>query len=262
VSGDPGTSQCTTTSLPQGTDTITATYSGDTNHSGSMGTLSGGQVVNPPPPEVSVTPTSINFGTVYLLDLQEKNVTVKNTGTSPVTFSSVSLTLGSGTNRGDFTYVNFCPKTLQVGKSCILSVVFVARNVGSLSATLNINDNAAGSPQQVALSATVINPRASYSPGSLSFGTVQVGHSSTKSVTLTNTGTTTLDITSVSITGADTGDFTQSNTCPSALAAGTDCILSVTFTPTTTGTRSADLTVVDNAAISTQNVPLSGRGSN
>ena len=262
VSGDPGTSQCVTTTLPQGTDTITATYSGDTNHSGSTGTLSGGQQVNPQPPEVSVTPSSINFGTVHLLDLQEKNVTVKNIGTSPVTFTSVSLTLGSGTNRDDFTFVNFCPKTLEVGKSCILSVVFFARNVGSLSATLNINDNAAGSPQQVGLSATVINPRASFNPGSLNFGTVQVGHSSTKNVTLTNTGTTTLDITSVNVTGTDTGDFTRSNACPSSLAAGTDCIISVTFTPTTTGARSADLTVVDNAAISTQNVPLSGRGSN
>ena len=261
VSGDPGTSQCVTTTLPQGTDTITATYSGDTNHSGSTGTLSGGQQVNAQPAEISVTPSSINFGTVHLLDLQDQNVTVKNIGTSPVTFTSISLTLGSGTNRRDFTWVNLCPKTLAVGRSCTVNLVFFAGNVGSLSATLNINDNAAGSPQQVGLSATVINPRASFNPGSLNFGTVQVGHSSTKNVTLTNTGTTTLDITSVNVTGADTGDFTRSNACPSSLAAGTDCIISVTFTPTATGARSADLTVVDNAAISTQNVPLSGRGS-
>jgi hypothetical protein len=46
VSGDPGTAQCSTSTLPQGTDTITATYSGDSNHNGSGGTLSGGQVVN------------------------------------------------------------------------------------------------------------------------------------------------------------------------------------------------------------------------
>ena len=261
VSGDPGTSQCVTTTLPQGTDTITATYSGDTNHSGSTGTLSGGQQVNAQPAEISVTPSSINFGTVHLLDLQDQNVTVKNIGTSPVTFTSISLTLGSGTNRRDFTWVNLCPKTLAVGRSCTVNLVFFAGNVGSLSATLNINDNAAGSPQQVGLSATVINPRASFNPGSLNFGTVQVGHSSTKNVTLTNTGTTTLDITSVNVTGADTGDFTRSNACPSSLAAGTDCIISVTFTPTATGARSADLTVVDNAAISTQKVPLSGRGS-
>ncbi|MGA9526738.1 MAG: Ig-like domain-containing protein [Terriglobales bacterium] len=46
VSGNPGTASCTTTSLPVGTDTITATYSGDSNHAGGTGSLSGGQVVN------------------------------------------------------------------------------------------------------------------------------------------------------------------------------------------------------------------------
>ena len=46
TSGNPGTATCTTSTLPVGTDGITATYSGDSNHSGSTGTLSGGEVVN------------------------------------------------------------------------------------------------------------------------------------------------------------------------------------------------------------------------
>jgi hypothetical protein len=213
-------------------------------------------------PQISVTPASINFGTTYLRNLKDENVTLKNIGTTAVTLSSVSLTLGSGTNKGDFTLLNLCPKTLAVGKSCNVNVVFFAGNVGSLSATLNVNDNAAGSPQQVSLSATVINPLASFNPSSLSFGTIEIGHSSTKSVTLTNTGTTALDITSVNVTGADAGDYTPSNPCPSSLAPGADCIISVTFTPGATGTRSADLTVVDNAKIGKQNVALMGKGSN
>ncbi len=49
VTGNPGTATCTTSTLPAGTDTITATYSGDSNHSGSTGTLSGGQVVSGSP---------------------------------------------------------------------------------------------------------------------------------------------------------------------------------------------------------------------
>lgn len=190
-----------------------------------------------PAPQISLTPTSINFGTVYLYALKDRNVTVKNIGTSPVTISSVSLTLGSGTNNGDFTFVNLCPKTLAVGKSCIISVVFFAGNIGTLSATLNVNDNAAGSPQQVSLSANVINPKASYNPGSLHFGSVPIGNNSTLDVTLTNTGTTALDITSIGITGANESDFAQNNVCPSSLAPGTNCIISVTFTPSATGTR-------------------------
>ena len=46
TSGNPGVATCTTSSLGVGTDTITATYSGDSNHSGSSGTLSGGQAVD------------------------------------------------------------------------------------------------------------------------------------------------------------------------------------------------------------------------
>jgi hypothetical protein len=212
-------------------------------------------------PQISLTPTSINFGTAYLYALKDKNVTVKNIGTLPVTISSVSLTLGSGTNNGDFTFVNLCPKTLAAGKSCIISTVFFAGNIGALSATLNVNDNAAGSPQQVSLSANVINPKASYKPGSLHFGSEPIGDSSTLGVTLTNTGTTALDITSVGVTGANAGDFVPSNACPSSLAPGDNCIISVTFTPSMAGPRSADLTVVDNAEGGTQNVPLAGRGN-
>ncbi len=58
TTGNPGTATCTTSSLPSGTDTITATYSGDSNHSGSIGTLSGGQVVQ------SGAGTSINVTNV------------------------------------------------------------------------------------------------------------------------------------------------------------------------------------------------------
>jgi len=212
-------------------------------------------------PQVTLTPTSINFGTAYLYTLNDKNVTVKNTGTASLTINSVSVTLGSGTNKGDFTAVNLCPKTLAVGKSCIISVVFFAGNIGSLSGTLNVNDNAAGSPQQVSLSANVINPQASFNPNSLNFGTVKIGHSSTKNVTLTNTGTTALTISSVSTTGPNHGDYVPGNGCPSSLSPGVSCTISVTFTPSATGTRSANLTVVDNAAFSTQNVPLTGKGS-
>jgi hypothetical protein len=211
---------------------------------------------------ITLNPTSINFGTEYLLSAKARNVTVKNIGSSPVTISSVTITPGSGTNSDDFTSVNLCPKTLAAGKSCDIGIFFFAGNIGTLSATLSVNDSAAGSPQQVSLSANVINPQASFNPRSLNFGTVQVDHSSTKNVTLTNTGTTALDITSVNITGADAGDYTPNNACPSSLAPGSDCVISVTFTPSATGTRPADLTVIDNAQVSKQNVPLSGRGSN
>jgi hypothetical protein len=211
-------------------------------------------------PLVSVSPTSINFGNAYLFNVNAAIVTVKNIGTSTVNISNVSLTLSSGTNGGDFSFLNFCPSTLAAGKSCYISVLFFAGNVGTLSAILNVADNAPGSPQQVSLSATVINPRASLSPTSLSFGTITHGTSSTQNVTLSNPGTTALTINSIGITGTNPTDFGESNTCPTSLAAGGNCTIAVTFKPSAAGTFSAKLTVNDNAASGTQNVSLSGKG--
>jgi hypothetical protein len=240
-----------------GTCSVIANQAGNTNYSAAPQVT---QFVNATGPLVSLTPTSINFGTAYLFNVNAAIVTVKNIGTSTVQISNVSLTLGSGTNEHDFSFLNFCPSTLAPGKNCFIIVFFFAGNVGTLSATLNIADNAPLSPQQVSLSATVINPQASLRPSSLNFGTIKVGQSSTQNVTLTNPGTTPLTITSVSVTGANAHDFVPSNACTSSLAPSANCTISVTFTPSARGSRSANLTVIDNAQKGRQNVSLSGNG--
>ena len=87
---------------------------------------------------------------------------------------------------------------------------------------------------------------------------------SSKAVTVTNSGSATLDITSI----ATSGDFaikafkaTKTATpCGSTLAAGASCVVKVTFTPTQTGTRTGDLTFTDNAPSSPQQVTLTGKG--
>jgi hypothetical protein len=211
-------------------------------------------------PQLSINPGSINFNTVYYLNLKSAAVTVKNTGTATVNISKVSLTYGSGTNRDDFTIVSLCPSALAAGKSCVINVFFFAGNIGNLSATLNITDNAPGSPQQVPLSATVINPIPTFKPPVLNLPTTKVGRFCIGDVILTNKGTTTLDISNISITGTNASNFKETNSCSATLAPNASCTIVVTFTPTKTGTAQANLTVKDNAEISTQNVPLTGKG--
>jgi hypothetical protein len=91
---------------------------------------------------------------------------------------------------------------------------------------------------------------------------VEAGHNLTKSVTVTNTGTTALDISNVGVKGADAGDFRSSNLCPSSLAPTDSCTIEVRFAPSSTGSRTATLTVTDNATTSPKSVPLLGKGSN
>jgi len=100
-----------------------------------------------------------------------------------------------------------------------------------------------------------------FSPTSLSFGDQKVGTSSaSKPVKLTNSGTATLTITLIKITGTNGGDFSQTNNCGTSVAAGTSCTLNVTFKPAAKGTRSASLSVTDNATGSPQTVSLMGTG--
>jgi uncharacterized repeat protein (TIGR03803 family) len=105
-------------------------------------------------------------------------------------------------------------------------------------------------------------PFVTLSPTSLSFGNQTAGISSSPLVTtLTNSGNLPLTITSIQINGADSSDFVQTNNCPSSLPPNNSCKISVTFTPTTTGNRSAAVSVADNAPGSPQSVPLTGVGT-
>jgi large repetitive protein len=113
-------------------------------------------MVSPATPQLSVTPSSVSFGTVKRFSLLYKTVTLTNTGTGPVSISKASVTPGAGTGRGDFVAVSSCGRSLASGNSCRIYVVLFALNLGSLSATLNIPNNAVGSPQTVPLSVAVI----------------------------------------------------------------------------------------------------------
>jgi uncharacterized protein (TIGR03437 family) len=91
----------------------------------------------------------------------------------------------------------------------------------------------------------------------LTFPQQAVGSSSAvQAITLTNTGTVPLQISSIAVTG----DFSQTNTCPSGagLAAGANCLIAVTFTPTGRGPRLGAITIASNATATPAVVNLSG----
>lgn len=103
-------------------------------------------------------------------------------------------------------------------------------------------------------------PVVSLSPTSLAFGNQQVGIGNSLPVTLTNTGTATLTIKNVTVTGANGADFTETNTCGKSVVAGGQCTFTVVFTPSWTGARVGSLNITDNASPTTQTVSLTGTG--
>jgi len=104
--------------------------------------------------------------------------------------------------------------------------------------------------------------RTTPAPTSLTFATQLVGTtSSAQSVTLTNYGTATRSISSITIKGVDPDDFAETNTCGSSLASGASCTINITFAPTLRGSRTATLSISNNALGSPQTASLTGTGT-
>jgi len=125
--------------------------------------------------------------------------------------------------------------------------------------------NVALSPAQLqADMATAVggsSPALSLSPISVNFGNVGVGSpSAPASVSATNVGTASLNISSITFTGLQASDFSQTNNCVGTLAPAASCSINVTFTPAGGGTRNGTLSVTDNAPGSPHTVPLTGNG--
>jgi len=96
----------------------------------------------------------------------------------------------------------------------------------------------------------------------LPFGSEPVNQTTAvKKLTVKNVGPNLVNISGVMITGANAGDFAQTNTCGASLSSGASCTFSVTFTPSALGARSATLTLADDDAGSPQTVALTGTGS-
>ncbi len=214
---------------------------------------------------VFASPTNLSFGNQGINSSSSaQNVSLINNTSSALNNIAITFT---GANPADFTQTNTCGETsttngtLAAFSTCTISVTFTPTNTGADSATMNIADSATTSPQLVTLSGT--GTAVAVSPSSLSFGNqTQNTASAAQTVTLTNNGTTALTINSISITGTNAGDFSQTNTCPASLAGGGgNCTISVVFTPTTQAAESATLTIADTDPSSPQTVPLSGTGT-
>jgi trimeric autotransporter adhesin len=210
---------------------------------------------------VSVSPTSLSFGTVNPGSSSAANTVKLSNGTSSsITISGITV---SGGSASDFSISSkSCGTSLGASGSCSVSVVFKPTASGSRSATLSFTDSASNSPQITILSGTAgsTSGSASVSPSNLNWVSVPIGGiGGQKVATLTNSGSTTVAISGVTLGGANPGDFRiYSKTCGSSLAASGSCTANVVFAPTAAGNRSATLNFNDGATNSPQMVTLTG----
>jgi Abnormal spindle-like microcephaly-assoc'd, ASPM-SPD-2-Hydin len=203
---------------------------------GSSGSNSGNPTA-PSAPNISSPPLSqsVTVGQTAIFS-------VTASGTSPLAYQWYMGTQLVGTNASAYT----------------ISATTLTENGAQIKVTVS---NSAGSQTSAPATLTVTPastaPSVQLSAANLTFGNQTVGTTSlAQPVMLTNTGTASLSISGI----AASGDFAESNNCGSSVTAGSSCTISVTFTPTTTGTRPGTLSISDNGTGSPQSVVLSGMG--
>jgi hypothetical protein len=213
------------------------------------GTGVNGPFLTPYPSRVNFAPQAVGTSSTPV------PIVFVNTGNASMSVNGVSVT---GVDSSDFTQTSNCGNSLPAGGSCTANVTFTPKAAGSRTASIAISDTAPGSPQSASLVGTGLGPIADLSASSMTFASQNVGTTSAPQIaTLTNTGTSVLNIAGI----AASGDFKETNTCNTSLAAGGDCQVSVTFKPTATGNRAGTVTISDSASGSPQKVGLSGTGA-
>lgn len=205
---------------------------------------------------LTISPSPLAFGAQLINTIVTKSITVKGS----TTYKSPSATLSGDTT--DFTIAsNTCTATVTI--SCVIGISFDPLSLNGKKATLSIHDSDPTNPQLVGITGT--GTEVTISPTALAFGTVTTG-SSTKSVTVTNKGTTTLTFSGTpTITGTGSVQFsviTGSSTCLNGTVTMTQnvsCTINVQFTSTSKGVvYSETMSISDNGGGSPQLVKITG----
>jgi hypothetical protein len=244
----------------------TVTFTDDANPTSQVVNLSGTGVTS----TVNFAPSTIPFGNQRLNTTSAQMTSVlTNSGATSLTITGVTLT---GANPSDYALTAPASGTdcrsvgsVAAGGNCTVAATFTPTALGSRTASVSVADNATGSPHTLQLTGTGTAPTVSLSTNTVPFGNqITLTTSAPQSVTLTNTGTDTLHITTVALGGTNPTDFAiaAGTTCTngSTVVANASCVVNLTFTPPTTNPFSATLTFTDDSTSSPQVVNLSGTG--
>ena len=190
----------------------------------------------------------LNFGNVQVGTTSTKTLTISNTGNSTLTVTSISYPAGfSGNWSGP----------ISAGSSHDVLVTFSPTQAITYSGNLTVSSNKTSgtNTKSVSGTGTQIPTRIISLSGDLNFGNVQVGTTSTKTLTISNTGNSTLTVTSISYPAGFSGNWSG------PISAGSSHDVLVTFSPTQAITYSGNLTVSSDKTSGTNTKSVSGTGT-
>jgi len=248
-------------------------------------TLSGTRVllathISPTSSPSHVSPTSFpSFGAQRVgVASSPQTLTLYNAGENDLDITSHPITYTTGT--GTFTLVSAPTTPMAQGTSQVLQVKFTPDAEGGVTGALTLNtsetdptDESKKVSVRLGLSGTGVRPDLVLSPNPLAFQDVRVGSPSTKSVTVSNNGSSSISITG--ITKGGNADFTLLNppgtaasgsipatpNVPFTLAPGQSQVLSVTYNPANEGSVTGTLTITSSdSEFASRDVNLTGKG--
>src|SRR5207248_520575 len=217
-------------------------------------------------PAVGLAPMSLDFGN-QLLATKIGRASCRETDKV-----AAALTIMYLAAPGDFAATSSgsiarptSPSTLAAGAYCSINVLFTPTASSIRTGTLSVTDNAGGSPQTVALSGNGTAPAVGLAPMSLDFGNqllaTKIGRASCRETDKVAAALTIMYLAAPGDFAATSTGASACPTSPATLAAGANCSINVTFTPTASSIRTGTLLVTDNASGSPQTVALSGNGT-
>jgi hypothetical protein len=238
-----------------GTFNATMTVTSDASDSSVSVSLTGtGSSGSTTPGTLAANSTTEDFGSVVDGSTQTQSVTLSNTSSSAVDISQVAVT-GAGFQVSGIT----APLTLNASQSATFSISFAPQTAGAVTGAVTVTSDASNPTVTVALSGTGIQPGAlGANPTTLSFGSRPVGADPTQAEFVTNTGTSSITISQIAISGA--GFVIDGVTTPITLPAGQTLQFIVGFNPGTIATDTGTVTVTSTALNPTLTIPVSGSG--
>ncbi len=203
-------------------------------------------------PKAAVSPGSLDVGVVCPGGTVDRELTVTNTGTAPLTISSVTIAAGSSPGLSVLPIPGL-PQTLPVGGHLAFTVHFAPTGPfgGPVSGSVVVaTDDPVNPNVSVPISGSVGQGTLSVGSNALDFGGVATDnrtspHTASLPVSLSNTGNCVVTVTSLTISGPATGDYSLvgAPSLPLVIAAGSTVTVTVRFNPTAMGSRNAALTV-------------------
>jgi hypothetical protein len=207
---------------------------------------------------LTVTPTSLTLPSAAVGSSSSGTVTLTNIQTTAMSLSATASAEYSVTG-------GTCGSSLAGGASCTIAVTFTPQYKATIKGALDIFSSSAFSPLTVGLSGAATGggkPALKLSPASLTFSSTGIGGTAAaKTITVTNKGTGTITINTISASANFTAVGSGSTPCGGALAKSASCTLSVTFSPSDTGSAKGSLAIAMTGAASPQAAALSGTGA-